>query len=225
MAGPKPPTALPRVPTGGNGMMGIMKSLAAAGLRIVDGWTEPEGLIPPIVTGQAPSCPPQEGRVEAVLDVLEPQLREKANADWYRLSVEGGLFSETDRRFLLALRPEGNRSSRWFCVELRSGWDIMGQGAAGLLGSAPCRPEFRMLSLDGNVLCFATTWEHDISTSVLTAPHRSQVLRRWAEAVAEGTMDEPDEPPLSLAARRWLDRHQEDLRADTCRAGQGMSGS
>ncbi|MFJ2821966.1 hypothetical protein ACIO7M_12740 [Streptomyces toxytricini] len=40
-------------------------------------------------------------------------------------------------------------------------------GAGGLLGSAPRRPEFRMLSLDGNVLCLATTWEHDISTSVL----------------------------------------------------------
>ncbi|MEU9356471.1 hypothetical protein AB0D65_37145 [Streptomyces griseoloalbus] len=64
-----------------------------------------------------------------------------------------------------------------------------------------------MLSLDGNVLCFATTWEQDISTSVLTTPHRSQVLRRWAEAVAEGTMDDPDEPPLSLRARRWLDSH------------------
>ena len=86
----------------------------------------------------------------------------------------------------------------------------MGKGAGGLLGSAPCRPEFRMLSLDGNVLCFATTWEHDISTSVLKAPHRSQVLRRRAEDLAEGSMDymgEPDEPPLSAAARRWLDHH------------------
>ncbi|ORT53681.1 hypothetical protein [Streptomyces sp. CB03238] len=184
-----------------------MKSLAAAGLRIVEGWTEPEGLIPPIVTGQAPSCPPEEGRVEAMLDVLDPQLHEKANADWYRLSVEGGLFSETDRRFLLALSPEEDRLSRWFCVELQSEWDIMGKGAAGLLGSAPYRPEFSMLSLDGNVLCFATTWEHDISTSVLTAPHRSQVLQRFAEWVASGVMDEPDEPPLSPAVRRWLDSH------------------
>ncbi|MFH9012972.1 hypothetical protein ACH4C6_16470 [Streptomyces sp. NPDC017943] len=182
-----------------------MESLAAAGLRIVDGWTEPDGLLPPVVAGQAASCPHDEGRVEAMLDVLEPRLRERANADWYRLSVEGGLFSGTDRRFLLALGPGEDRPARWFCVELQREWDVMGEGAAGLLGSAPCRPEFRMLSLDGNVLVFATTWEHDISTSVLTAPHRSRVLRRWAEAVAEGTMDEPDHPPLSLAARRWLD--------------------
>ncbi|KOT41388.1 hypothetical protein ADK41_10770 [Streptomyces caelestis] len=202
--------------------MGLMRSFAAAGLRIVDGWTEPEGLIPPIVTGQAPSCPSEEGRVEAMLDALEPKLHEKANADWYRLSVEGGLFSETDRRFLLALQPDENRLARWHCVELQSKWDLMGEGAAGLLGSARCRPEFRMLSLDGNVLCFATTWEHAISTSVLKAPHRSQVLRRWAEALTDGTMDdmgEPDEPPLSIAARRWLDKHQECVRLVTFEAG------
>ncbi|MFJ7334394.1 hypothetical protein ACIQU3_21375 [Streptomyces sp. NPDC101110] len=67
-------TALPCVLIDEDGMMGIMESLAAAGLRIVDGCSEPDGLIPPIVTGQAPSCPPDEARVEAMLDVLEPQL-------------------------------------------------------------------------------------------------------------------------------------------------------
>ncbi|MET9935620.1 hypothetical protein [Streptomyces sp. NPDC006324] len=129
------------------------------------------------------------------------------NADWYRLAVEGGLFSETDRRFLLAWAPEESEWARWICVELQSEWDIMGAGAAGPLGSAACRPEFRMLSLDGNVLLSATTWEHDISTSVLK-PHRSRVLREWAEVVADGSMDYPDEPPLSPAARRWLDTHR-----------------
>ncbi|BCL25108.1 hypothetical protein ACPCBX_25270 [Streptomyces tuirus] len=207
--GAEPSTALPRVLIGGDGMMGIMKSLAVAGLRIVEGWTAPDGLLPPTVTSQAPSVPSEDGRVEAMLDFLDPQLHEKANADWYRLSVEGGLFSGTDCRFLIALHPGQDRLARWHCVELQSEWDIMGKGADGLLGSAPYRPEFSMLSLDGNVLCFATTWEHAISTSVLKAPHRSQVLREWAEDLTDGTMDDmgdPDEAPLSLAARRWLDR-------------------
>ncbi|MGX1567171.1 hypothetical protein [Streptomyces sp. NPDC055506] len=208
--GAEPSTALPRVLIGGDGMMGIMKSLAVAGLRIVEGWTAPDGLLPPTVTSQAPSVPSEDGRVEAMLDFLDPQLHEKANADWYRLSVEGGLFSETDCRFLIALHPGQDRLARWHCVELQSEWDIMGKGADGLLGSAPYRPEFSMLSLDGNVLCFATTWEHAISTSVLKAPHRSQVLREWAEDLTDGTMDDmgdPDEAPLSLAAHRWLDSH------------------
>ncbi|MFE2540914.1 hypothetical protein [Actinacidiphila glaucinigra] len=187
-----------------------MMSLAAAGLRIVEEWTGPDGLVPPTVTGQAPSVPFEDDRVEAMVDFLDPHLPEKANADWYRLAVEGGLFSETDRRFLVAIHPGPDRLARWCCVELQSEWDIMGKGADGLLGSAPYRPEFRMLSLDGNVLCFATTWEHAISTSVLKAPHRSQVLRRWAEGLTDGSMDdmgEPDDTPLSVAARRWLDSH------------------
>ncbi|RGD62312.1 hypothetical protein DR950_35260 [Kitasatospora xanthocidica] len=184
-------------------------ALAEAGLVLVGGWTEPEGLVPPFLTGQAPGCPPEEGRVDAVLDVLDPLLHEKANADWYRLSVEGGLFSATDRRFLLSLGPEdGPGRARWHCVELRAEWDVMGRGAAGPLGSAFCRPEFRMLSLDGGVLCFGTTWEHAISTSVLTAPNRSRVLWRFAAWVAQGALDDPDdpdEPPLGPVARRWLD--------------------
>ncbi|MFJ7591246.1 hypothetical protein ACIQZO_28490 [Streptomyces sp. NPDC097617] len=183
----------------------MMKSLAAAGLQVVDGWVEPVGLIPSFITGQAPSCPPEEGRVESVLDVIDPLLHERANADWYRLAVEGGLFSEADRRFLLPHSPVEGRPGGWLCVELQDDWDIMGKGAAGPLGSAPLRPEFRMLSLDGNVLCFATTWQHSISTSVLTAPNRSRVLRRFAEWVAQGAMDKPNEPPLSTTVRRWLD--------------------
>ncbi|MDI9834998.1 hypothetical protein [Streptomyces sp. KAU_LT] len=187
-----------------------MKSLTAAGLRIVKEWTAPDGLVPPTVTGQAPSVPSEDGRVEVLRDFLDPLLQEKANADWYRLAVEEGLFTETDRRFLIALRPGRDRLPRWHCVELQSQWDIMGKGADGMLGSAPYRPEFRMLSLDGNVLCFATTWEHAISTSVLKAPHRSHVLRHWAQALTDGSMDDMGDPhdlPLSVAARRWLDHH------------------
>ncbi|MEV7558792.1 hypothetical protein [Streptomyces sp. NPDC089795] len=182
-----------------------MESLAAAGLLIVEGWSEPPGLVPPLVTGQAPSCPPWEGRVEAVLDFDDPRLQERANEDWYRLSVQGGLFSESDRRFLLPGSLVGDGSRQWVCVELQSDWNVMGEGARGLLGSAHCRPEFRMLSLDGSVLVFATTWQHALSTSVLTAPHRSQVLRRFAEWVALGALDEPGALPVSVAARRWLD--------------------
>uniref|UniRef100_A0A8D3WSX2 Uncharacterized protein n=2 Tax=Streptomyces TaxID=1883 RepID=A0A8D3WSX2_STRFA len=190
--------------------MGFMESRTAAGLRIVEEWTAPDRLVPPTVIGQAPSIPFEDGRVEVLRDFLDPLLQQKANADWYRLAVEGGLFSETDRRFLIALSPGRDRLSRWHCVELQSEWDIMSKGADGLLGSAPYRPEFSMLSLDGNVLCFATTWEYAISTSVLKAPHRSHVLRHWAEGLTDGSMDDmgdPNDLPLSVAARRWLDHH------------------
>lgn len=55
---------------------------------MVGGWNEPEGIVPRLIAGQARSCPPWEGRVEAVLDIGDPLLREKVNADRYRLSVD-----------------------------------------------------------------------------------------------------------------------------------------
>lgn len=181
----------------------VKEPLAAAGLLVVEECGDLEGLIPPIVAGQAPSCPVEDGRTESLLNVEDPLLIEKANADWYRLSVGAGLFTEADRRFLVALEPEGDGPSRWTCVELQDTWDIMGTGASGPLGSRSGRPEFRMLSIDGSVLSCGTTWESAISTFVVKAPHRSQVLRRFAEWVATGEIGYPEE---SDAARRWLER-------------------
>ncbi|MFF3113446.1 hypothetical protein ACFVSN_30150 [Kitasatospora sp. NPDC057904] len=182
--------------------MEAMESLAAAGLVVLEECGDLGGLVPPLVTGQAPSCPPEDGRTEAVVDLGDPLLLEKANTAWYRLSVGAGLFTEADGRFLVALTPEKDGPSHWICVELQDSWDIMGTGASGLLGSGYCRPEFRMLSLDGTVLCCGTTWESAISAFVLKDPGNSQVLRNFAEWVATGEIGHPTE---STAARRWLD--------------------
>lgn len=184
--------------------MELKESLAAAGLLVLEEYGDLGGLVPPLVTGQAPSCPLEDGRIESLVDIEDPLLLEKANADWYRLSVEAGLFTEADRRFLVALSPEEDGPSQWICVELQDSWDIMGRGASGLLGSGHGRPEFRMLSLDGSTLSCGTTWESAISTFVLKSPHRSEVLRRFAEWVATGEIGHPAE---SAAARRWLDSH------------------
>lgn len=182
--------------------MELKESLAAAGLLVLEECGDLGGLVPPLVTGQAPSCPPEDGRTESLVDIEDPLLLEKANADWYRLSVEAGLFTEADRRFLVALTPNEDGPSQWICVELQDSWDIMGRGASGPLGSGCCRPEFRMLSLDGSVLSCGTTWESAISTFVLKELRNSQVLRKFAEWVATGEIGHPAE---SAAARRWLD--------------------
>ncbi|MGW2240538.1 hypothetical protein [Streptomyces sp. NPDC001759] len=137
-----------------------------------------------------------------MLDIGDSLLLEKANADWYRLSVEAGLFAETDRRFLLALAPDEDGPETWICVELQDSWDIMGRGASGPLGSGSCRPEFRMLSLDGSVLACGTTGESAISIFTLKEPRNSTVLRNFAEWLATGEIGYPEE---SAAARRWLD--------------------
>ncbi|MFI9390910.1 hypothetical protein ACIG53_08505 [Streptomyces bauhiniae] len=184
--------------------MGLKESLAAAGLLVLEECGDLGGLVPPLVTGQAPSCPPEEGRTESLLDMDDPLLLEKANANWYRLAVAAGLFTEADRRFLVAVTPEPDGPSQWVCVELRDPWDIMGRGASDLLGSGYCRPEFRMLSLDGSTLSCGTTWETAISTFVLKSPHCSKTLREFADWVATGEIGHPSE---SAAARRWLDSH------------------
>ncbi|WP_285779908.1 hypothetical protein [Microtetraspora sp. NBRC 13810] len=182
--------------------MELKDSLAAAGLLLLDERGDLCGLIPPLVTGQAPSCPLEDGRTESLVDIEDPLLLEKAKPDWYRLSVEAGLFSEVDRRFLVAYTLVEDGPSQWICVALQDSWDIMGRGASGLLGSEYCRPEFRMLSLDGSVLVCGTTWESAISTFVLRDPRYSQVLRNFAEWVATGEIGHPVE---SAAARCWLD--------------------
>lgn len=136
------------------------------------------------------------------MDIEDPLLLEKANAEWYRLSVEAGLFTEADRRFLVAYSSTEEGPSQWIGVELQDSWDIMGRGASGPLGSGFCRPEFRMLSLGGEVLSCGTTWESAISVFVMKDLADSQVLRTFAEWVATGEIGHPVE---SAAARRWLD--------------------
>ncbi|MEU0602200.1 hypothetical protein ABZ484_28775 [Streptomyces sp. NPDC006393] len=181
--------------------MELKKSLAAAGLLVLEKCGDLSGLMPALVSGQAPSCPPEDGRTESLIDIGDPLLLEKANAEWYRLSVEAGLFTQADHRFLVALTLEADGPAQWICVELQDSWDIMGIGASGLLGSGYCRPEFRMLSLDGSVLSCGTTWESAISAFVLKDPVHSQVLRKFAEWVATGEIGHPAD---GAAARRWL---------------------
>ncbi|MEU3782496.1 hypothetical protein [Streptomyces sp900129855] len=174
--------------------------LAKAGLVVRDGCGDPEGFIPSLVTGQLMSVPREERRGEAWADIDDPELHRKANADWYRLAVEEGLFRSEDARFFLAA------GSSWVCVELRPEWDVMGEGAAGPLGSAHCRPEFTMLSLDGSVLLGATTSQFSIGTVVVKEPHRSQVLRKFAGWVVQSDSSLCG-PQAKAAARRWLDDH------------------
>ncbi|GKQ37235.1 hypothetical protein [Streptomyces sp. A012304] len=179
-------------------------AVARAGLFVVAGHEAPEGLMPPGVANAMFSMPASDRLCEAWKDVEDPRLREKANADWYRLSVERGLFRPEDPRFHLASDIEP-----WICVELRGPWDIMGEGAAGPLGSAFCRPEFRMLSLDGNVLVGGTTSQFSIGTVVVTEPHRAKELRDFAEHAAESEYAVWSARDKA-AARRWLELHPAD---------------
>lgn len=179
--------------------------LAEHGLRITQQNGLTDDLIPPIIAAQAVSYPFSEGRIAASIDIDDPDVCEKANADWYRLSVEGGLFKDADRRFLLALHSEADDLFGWVHAELTSRWDIMGGAAAsGLLGNRYCRPEFVMLSRDGRVICRGTTWQYAIGTILVKDP-RTQFLQK----VARGYLDSNSAHSGDLEAiRRWLNHRQ-----------------
>jgi hypothetical protein len=181
--------------------MDLVSLLGAAGLTLVEETEDRVLLIPPIITGQAPSCPVGERFAELDIDLGDPALVQSVNKGWYRMSVEAGLFSEIDRQFLLAFSPSEEVPARWIRVELQSQWDILSEYAPGLLGSGRCRPEFRMLSLNGSVLSCGTTGESSISIFVLKEPSRSPTFRKFAEWVVASEFPHP----LDVAAvRRWL---------------------
>lgn len=128
------------------------QTLAAAGLLVEGEGEQSEGLIPASVAAQAASCTPSDHRTDIIFDLNDPQLIQQANASWYQLSSEAGLFSEGNGLFLLGLPLEEEGASAWVPVRLGESWDIVGKGAATLLGSGPGRPEF--IALSGRVSNF-----------------------------------------------------------------------
>ncbi|WP_432926351.1 hypothetical protein ACQPZZ_35610 [Microbispora sp. CA-135349] len=145
--------------------------------------------IPAFAAGMVTSCYPGEGRRDRTVGLDDPALVPKANADWYALATEYGLFS-AKRQFLLSINvPIGSDEGEtapgnemvepvWGLVELLEDWDIMGKGAAaGITGGPYGRPAFVMSALDGSVFVQGTVWQDCIGTAVLPNPHRVQSLR------------------------------------------------
>jgi hypothetical protein len=179
----------------------LTRLLGQAGVRIAADEQVADDFVPPVVAAHAVDGAQVAGRVSALVDIDDPLILEKANADWYRLSVEEGLFRESDRRFLVAVQLDEEESGQWVHAELADPWDIMGKGASGPLGSAYCRPGFVMLSCDGNVISCGSTWQAAIGTVVLKDPRGSDVLVNLAHGVVRSRFSHPKD---QQAARRWL---------------------
>jgi hypothetical protein len=175
--------------------------LASAGLRTSSEDKLPEGLIPPTIAAHAVDYPASDKRISASVDIDDPALRQRANEDWYRLSIEGGLFTREDPRFYVALQRGEEDHLTWIHAELMGSWDIMGAGANGPLGSGYCRPEFVMLSLNGKSICCGTTWQFAIGTVVITAAAQSPFFRNYAEGVVKSTWTHPE---VRESVLEWL---------------------
>nr|BFE57983.1 hypothetical protein GCM10020063_025090 [Dactylosporangium thailandense] len=183
----------------------LRSALATAGLDVIAIADRAIRLLPPKAAGQAMSVPESEGSRWAQVDIDDPHVRERSNADWYRLSIQSGLFDPARPQFYLAVRFD-EETGGWARVELRPEWDLMGAGAAGVLGSAWCRPEFAMLALDQSVLVCGTTWQWKIGTFVVPTPRRSSTLRRAVEGLAQSLYSSDGE---RVEAQRWLETSPE----------------
>lgn len=171
-------------------------------MRMVD----PEvPLVPPRVAGFASSCGDGEVALGESFDLNDGSLVERANSAWWRIAVDGGLFQENDRRFLVAVQrrtPADEDCSWWAEVELLDEWDLAGAGAqGGVLGLSRGRPAFTMLSLSGEVVLRVTCGETNLDVVLIVEPYRIEVLRGQAEFMAgwRGTGE-----CTAAAVRRWL---------------------
>ncbi|GAQ57638.1 hypothetical protein a10_07509 [Streptomyces acidiscabies] len=152
------------------------------GLRFL-GFRRGTGL-PTYIAGMVTSCHPDEGRRDRTVALDDPDRVSKANADWFELATECGLFS-VDRQFLLSIsmpRPDAvddtDVEGVWGLVELMDDWDIMGAGCAvGVTGSRYGCPAFVMSALDGSVFVQGTLWQDSIGTAALPNPQRVRSLR------------------------------------------------
>lgn len=186
----------------------LSASLAQAGLELLGEVDSIDPLIPPTLATFAGSCSSEEGALGAAVDLDDPRVREKANAEWYRLAQDGGLLAGVGSQFLVAVNRTERDSPQWWWVrvELLNEWDIVGAGAASrILGNGPCLPSFVMLSLDGNVILRCDVGQMSIDFSMVREPHHAQTLRQHGEWMVEW----PRTDEFTRAAtRRWLGSHR-----------------
>ncbi len=72
--------------------MDFDESLNAAGISFLGDCSGWDRLIPPVVAGQAPSCPIEERWTEMNSDTNDPEILHTMNQGWYRQSIDSGLF-------------------------------------------------------------------------------------------------------------------------------------
>ncbi|MCX5306297.1 hypothetical protein OG304_23055 [Streptomyces sp. NBC_00160] len=157
-------------------------------------------LIPPKLATGAAGYPPPSGRwpVSSVeIDAQDWVVR--ANKGWFELSRDGGLFS-ADREFFVAVERQ-EEEWWWARVGLAETWDVMGAGAAGLLGSGYGVPGFTMLSLAGDVIVCGMEWQTTIGAVLVSHFDEHRKLREYSEWTA-GWQGTPEQERVAI--RNWL---------------------
>ncbi|WIM96183.1 hypothetical protein ACTOB_008351 [Actinoplanes oblitus] len=182
-----------------------LRRLSSAGIEVIELFSADDGRVTPVsVASAVTSCGADSGRVDRAIDDADPDRIVEGNAAWAELAQQFSL-SGSDGTFLLAIDTAGGEDSsyEWFRVRLTDQWDLMGRGAAeGVLGGGWGIPEFRMHSLDGEVLLAASWYETCFSVLAVPRPYRAAVLRGEAEYLLTRRPSAGREALL----RRWLAR-------------------
>jgi hypothetical protein len=159
----------------------IEASLRTAGISVLDFmWSAPT--LPASAAWMLTACGLEDGRIDCILDLDEPDLMRKANIAWWQLVAEHGLLDQ-DRSFLVSVGPvdqEFPAKPHWARVRLEADWDIIGGGTDyGVLGGPPGRPGFVMMSLDESVLTGGTTSQDSISVIALPRPAAAKAIQKF----------------------------------------------
>lgn len=161
----------------------IEASLQTAGISMLD-FVWPASGLPADAAWMLTACLPEDGRIDRIFDLDEPNLIGKANDAWWQLVVEFGLLDK-DRRFLVSVGPVDQdipARPHWARVRLEHDWNVVGRGVDnGVLGGPPGRPGFVMLSLDEGVLIGGTTWHDSISIIALPNPAAASAIRKFVD--------------------------------------------
>ena len=181
-------------------MAELSQQLASGGLELLEMVDPNAPLIPPTLATVAIDYPSEsESRPYSAVEIGAADLVARANAGWFRLASEHGLFG-ADREFLVAVK----QSDQWWWarVRLAESWDVMGRGAAGVLGNGEGYPGFVMMSLDSAVVIRGDVWQTEIGTVLARSPSANEQLRGYALRKAEY----PATPEYEKAAiLRWLE--------------------
>ena len=181
-------------------MTELAQQLADGGLELLEMVDPDAPLIPPTLATVVINYPSEsEPRRYSTVEVGVEDLVARANAGWFQLASENGLFS-ADREFLVAVK----QSDQWWWahVRLAESWDVMGRGAAGILGNGEGYPGFVMMSLDSEVVIRGDVWQTEIGAVLGRSPSTNVQLRDYARWKAEYS---PTPEYEKAAILRWLE--------------------
>jgi hypothetical protein len=189
-------------------MTELAQQLAAGGLELLGLVDRLTPLIPPTLATVAMSYPREsEPRPYSTVEIGAEDLVAQANAGWFRLASEGGLF-DASREFLVGVAPSGEWW--WAHVRLAQSWDVMGLGSASILGNGEGYPGFIMMSLDGDVIVHGDVWQSEIGSVLTRNPAENQQLREHARWKVESPLT-PDYEKTAI--HRWLEASGKDTRS------------